>query len=77
MSEALKQLEEYRAEVSAVLSSIAAGPADGVELADAEQRLRDIKDRTVELTGKRSRPTEFRSRMPRLDCERSRTGRLS
>jgi phenylalanyl-tRNA synthetase alpha chain len=69
MSEALKQLEEYRAEVSAVLSSIAAGPADGVELADAEQRLRDIKDRTVELTGKRSRLAEFKKQIGKIDAE--------
>jgi phenylalanyl-tRNA synthetase alpha chain len=69
MSDALKQLEEYRAEVSGVLSTLSGTSTDGVSLAATEARLREVKDRSVELTGKKSRLSEFKKQIGKIDAE--------
>ena len=69
MSDALKQLEEYRAEVSGILSAMSDSSNDEIQLADAEGRLRQIKDRSVELTGKKSRLAEFKKQIGKIDTE--------
>jgi phenylalanyl-tRNA synthetase alpha chain len=69
MSEALKQLEEYRTEVSGRLASVDALSTDGLQLSDAEARLRKIKDLSVELTGKKSRLAEIKKAIGKVDAE--------
>lgn len=69
MSEALEQLEEYRTEVRDRLAHLGALPADGIQLSEAEVRLRKIKDLSVELTGKRSRLAEFKKEIGKIDAE--------
>jgi phenylalanyl-tRNA synthetase alpha chain len=69
MPDALKQLEEYRAEVSGILSPMDEISIDGISLADAEVRLREIKERSVELTGKKSRLSEFKKQIGKIEAE--------
>jgi phenylalanyl-tRNA synthetase alpha chain len=69
MSEALKQLEEYRTDVSSRLLSVDTLSTDGVQLTDAEARLREIKDLSIELTGKKSRLAEIKKAIGKVDAE--------
>jgi phenylalanyl-tRNA synthetase alpha chain len=69
MSDAVKQLEEYRTEVSSRLLSVDTLSTDGVQLTDAEARLREIRDLSVELTGKKSRLAEIKKAIGKVDAE--------
>lgn len=69
MSDALNQLEEFRAEVNGILSPLSDISTDGIPLSDAEARLREIKDRSVELTGKKSRLAEFKKQIGKVDAD--------
>jgi phenylalanyl-tRNA synthetase alpha chain len=69
MSEATKKLEDYRAEAFVRLGDLANLSVDGIQLADAEAQLRQIKDLTVELTGKKSRIAEFKKEIGRVEPE--------
>ena len=67
MSEALQKLEEYRSEAMTRLGSLDAGSADGTGLADAEARLVEIKNLSVEFTGKKSRLAELKKEIGKVD----------
>ena len=69
MSEATKKLEDYRAEAFVRLGDLANLSVDGIQLADAEAQLRQIKDLTVELSGKKSRIAEFKKEIGRVEPE--------
>ena len=69
MSDASKQLEEYRGEVSGILSPLSDTSIDGLSLVEAEARLREIKDRSIELTGKKSRLAEFKKQIGKIDAD--------
>src|SRR6476659_701947 len=59
MSVEINKIEAYRAEATAKISEISGVLVDRIGLEDAEARLRRLKDVTVELTGKKSRLSEF------------------
>jgi phenylalanyl-tRNA synthetase alpha chain len=69
MSDALKQLEEFRAEVAGTLSSFGDVSTEGIGLADVEARLREIKDQSVALTGKKSRLAELKKQIGKIDAD--------
>ena len=68
MSEALSQLEEYRSETIAKITEVAAGALDGALLADIETQLRQIKDLSIEFTGKKSRLAELKKQIGKVDA---------
>ncbi|HYJ90565.1 MAG TPA: hypothetical protein VEV84_04600, partial [Pyrinomonadaceae bacterium] len=67
MSEAVKKLEESRSEALGRVALLADIATDDISLADAETQLRQIKDLTVELTGKKSRVAEFKKEIGKVD----------
>jgi len=69
MSEAIKKLEDYRTEALARLGGVASVSTNGAGLTEAETQLRQIKDLTIELTGKKSRITEFKKEIGKVDAE--------
>lgn len=73
MSEALKRLEEYRSEMLERVGRVDGISVDGAGFADLETRLREIKDLSIELTGKRSRVAELKKEIGKVDAE-SRAG---
>jgi phenylalanyl-tRNA synthetase alpha chain len=68
MSEAVNQLEEYRTAISERLSPLQESGPEGGSLSGAEARLREVKDLTVELTGKKSRLAEFKKQIGKVDA---------
>jgi phenylalanyl-tRNA synthetase alpha chain len=54
MSEAIRQIDELRRSLTGELASLSALRTDGLGLADAEVRQREIADLKVRLTGKKS-----------------------
>jgi len=60
MSAEIDKIEDYRAEATAKIGYITGVLVDGIDLAEAEIRLRKVKDLAVELTGKKSRLAEFK-----------------
>ena len=54
MSEAIRKLEDYRNEALAKLGDLPNVSTNGAGLTEVEAQLRQIKDLTVELTGKKS-----------------------
>ena len=69
MPEVTKKLEDYRTEAFAQLGDLLNVSVDGIRLAEAEARLRQIKDLTVELTGKKSRIAEFKKEIGKVGIE--------
>jgi phenylalanyl-tRNA synthetase alpha chain len=69
MSEALTQLEEYRSEALGKVSQLADGSLDGMQLGDIENHLRQIKDLSVELTGKKSRVAELKKQIGKISTD--------
>ena len=67
MSEASKKLEECRSEAFAKLERLAEVPVDGIQLAEAESQLRQIKDLAIELTGKKSRIADLKKAIGKVD----------
>ena len=68
MSEALTQLEEYRSEATAKIHEVSGGALDGAQLADIEAQLRQIKDLSIEFTGKKSRVAELKKQIGKVDA---------
>jgi len=68
MSEALTQLEEYRSEATAKIHEVSGGALDGAQLADIEAQSRQIKDLSIEFTGKKSRVAELKKQIGKVDA---------
>src|SRR5690242_19675622 len=68
MSEAIRKLEDYRNEALAKLGDLDSNSTNGAGLTEAEAQLRQIKDLTVELTGKKSRITELKKEIGKVDA---------
>jgi len=68
MSEALTQLEEYRSEATAKIHEVSGGALDGAQLADIEAQLRQVKDLSIEFTGKKSRVAELKKQIGKVDA---------
>lgn len=69
MSEAVKKLEEYRTEAFARIGHFADIKVDGIKLPEAEGQLRQVRDLTVELTGKKSYLAELKKQIGKVDPE--------
>src|SRR5436305_15177076 len=69
MSEALQRLEEYRSDVLGRLSVVSDISTDGIGLADAEAYLRQLKELTIELTGKKSRVAELKKEIGKVEAD--------
>jgi phenylalanyl-tRNA synthetase alpha chain len=69
MSEAIKKPEDYRSDAFAKLSGLAEVSVDDLSLDEAEIHLRQIKDLTVELTGKKSRLAELKKAIGKVGPE--------
>ena len=69
MSEALAQLEEYRSKAISKIGEVANISLDGISLSDIEDRLRQIKDISVELTGKKSRVVDLKKQIGKVSVD--------
>ena len=69
MSEVNKKLEDCRAEAFASLERLADVSVDGIQFAEAEALLRQIKDLAVELTGKKSKIAGLKKEIGKVGAE--------
>jgi phenylalanyl-tRNA synthetase alpha chain len=68
MSDALIQLEEYRSEAIDKVSRLSGSSVDGMQLTDIEAQLRQVKELSVELTGKKSRIADLKKQIGKIDA---------
>src|SRR5436309_3097328 len=69
MSEALTQLEEYRSEAVSKIGEISGVSINGARLEEIEAQLRQVKDLSVELTGKKSRVAELKKQIGKVSAD--------
>ena len=70
MSEATQKLEDCRSEAFAKLERLADVPVDGIQFAEAEALLRQFKDLSVELTGKKSKISELKKEIGKVEADK-------
>ncbi|HKP70698.1 MAG TPA: phenylalanine--tRNA ligase subunit alpha [Pyrinomonadaceae bacterium] len=69
MSDLLGKLEEFRDEALTKLRDLSDRTANDLELPDAEERLREVNDLRVELTGKKSKVASFKKEIGKLSAD--------
>lgn len=66
MSDLLGKLEEFRDEALSKLRALSDRTGNNLELPDAEDRMREVNDLRVELTGKKSKVAAFKKEIGKL-----------